>query len=211
MIANLLQGDRAGEVAVHPLPVIVGPIIGHEFTHVPAATTEELAQIRKLAYSDAYNHAYAKASREAHSDYARRAAQFKQICDSLIAPLAAADDEVVERVAELAVLIARHLVRRELKTNPGEVIGVVREAMRQLPLATRHARIHLHPEDVALVQQALNLGTESGWQLEADPLLTRGGCIVDTESSRIDAQVESRVAAIASKMFGGERESDRVR
>lgn len=212
MIANLLQRDRAGEVAVHPLPVMVGPIVGQGFPHVPAAaTTEELTQIRKLAYSDAYSQAYAKASREAHTDYARRAAQFKQICDGLVASLATVDDEVVECVAELAVLIARHLVRRELKTNPGEVIGVVREAMRQLPLATRHARIHLHPEDVALVQQALNLGTESGWQLEADPLLTRGGCIVDTESSRIDAQVESRVAAIASKMFGGERESDRVR
>ena len=42
------------------------------------------------------------------------------------------------------------------------------------------------------------------------PLVARGGCVVETETSRIDATVESRIAAIASKMFGGERESDRA-
>ena len=210
MIANLLPREHAGEVAVHPLRTMRGPIAGRDSTVASALlTSEEMAQLHQDAYSNAYADAHAQASREAQIESARRAVAFQHLCDGLARPLAEIDDEVVERVAELAVSIARHLVRRELKTHPGEVIGLVREAMRQLPFATRCARIHLHPEDAALVQQALNLGSESGWQLEADPLVTRGGCIVNTESSRIDAQVESRIAAIAAKMFGGERESDR--
>ena len=57
---------------------------------------------------------------------------------------------------------------------------------------------------------SLSIDTDGiSWRVEADPLISRGGCIVETETSRIDATVESRIAAIASKMFGGERESDR--
>ena len=114
--------------------------------------------------------------------------------------------------AYLAVLIARHLVRRELKANPGEIVGVVRETMRHLPIAPRAARIRLHPEDVELVQNAFALRDDTKiWRLEPDPLVTRGGCVVETDSSRIDASVESRLAAIASRMLGGEREGDRAR
>jgi flagellar assembly protein FliH len=103
-------------------------------------------------------------------------------------------------------------VRRELKTDPGEVVGVVRETMRHLPIAPRAARIRLHPDDVELVQSAFALRDDSKtWRLEPDPLITRGGCVVETDTSRIDATVESRLAAIASRMLGGERESDRVR
>ena len=94
----------------------------------------------------------------------------------------------------------------------GEVVGVVRETMRHLPIAPRAARIRLHPEDVELVQHAFALRDDTkSWRLEPDPLVTRGGCVVETDSSRIDASVESRLAAIASRMLGGEREGDRVR
>ena len=60
------------------------------------------------------------------------------------------------------------------------------------------------------MRNALSLrDDQSHWQFEPDPLIARGGCMVETESSRIDASVETRLAAIASKMFGGERGSDR--
>ena len=82
--------------------------------------------------------------------------------------------------------------------------------MRHLPVAPRAARIRLHPEDADLIQAAFALGEDTrSWRLEADPLMTRGGCIVETDVSRIDASVESRLAAIASRMLGGDRESDR--
>jgi flagellar assembly protein FliH len=42
-----------------------------------------------------------------------------------------------------------------------------------------------------------------------DPLITRGGCKVDTEVSYIDATVENRLAAVIATLFGGEREQDK--
>lgn len=198
-------------------PLVEGPIAGEDY--VPDArvpTAEELEALRRAAYEEGFREGHADGTRRGYASgaaavEAQRTA-LANLAQQLTAPLADVDEAVIQAISELAILVARHLVRRELKTNPGEIVGVVRETMRHLPLAPRAARIRLHPEDVDLVQTAFALGDdERGWRLEPDPLIARGGCIVETEVSRIDATVEARLAAIASKMFGGEREGDRER
>ena len=211
MAATLNANEVVGDVLRHRLPAFQGPIVGDSATTKTASHgAESSAQQRKRAYTEGFEQGRARAYLDTKAELERRAHRLQKLCEQLDAPLAAVDASVVESVAELAVLIARHLVRRELRHDPGEVVGVVRETMRQLPLATRRARIHLHPDDAELVQQALSIGPDTTWQLEPDPLINRGGCVVETESSRIDATVEARLAAIASKMFGGERGSDRA-
>ncbi|MCC7122076.1 MAG: flagellar assembly protein FliH [Gammaproteobacteria bacterium] len=198
-------------------PLVEGPIAGEDYAPaLKVPTAEELEALQRAAHEEGFREGFADGRQRG---YASGEAAVKAQLDALqgivlqlAEPLEKVDDAVVQAVSDLAVLIARHLVRRELKANPGEVVGVVRESMRHLPIAPRAARIRLHPEDAELVQSAFALGDdERSWRLEPDPLITRGGCIVETDSSRIDASVESRLAAIASKMLGGERESDRAR
>lgn len=188
--------------------------VAHGFGSAAMPTARQIEQIHREAYDEGYaageaaGHAAGCARGEA--EQRRRAEVLDGILRELATPLAELDEQMVESVGELALLIARHLVRRELKTAPGEVVGVVRETLRHLPLANRGIVVHLNPEDVDLVGNALSIGADgSSWRLEPDPLVTRGGCIVHTETSRIDASVETRLAQIASKMLGGERESDR--
>jgi flagellar assembly protein FliH len=215
-MSMVMPRGSASDAVRHALPAVHGPIVGErapETFRLPSA--EEIARIRAEAHAAAHAEGFAAGRAKALAEGAQRTTREVQrlakICDELAQPLARVDDAVVEQVGELAVMIARHLVRRELKHAPGEVVGVVREAMRLLPLSTRRARIHLHPDDLLIVQEALAVRSDTAWQLEADPLVSRGGCVVETEISRIDAQVESRIAAIASKMLGGERGADRER
>ncbi|RMG30702.1 MAG: flagellar assembly protein FliH, partial [Gammaproteobacteria bacterium] len=49
---------------------------------------------------------------------------------------------------------------------------------------------------------------ERDWKLVEDPTLSRGGCRVETESSRIDATVEQRLHAVLARFLGGERQGD---
>ena len=133
----------------------------------------------------------------------------QQMWAELAEPFQKLDDDVVDAVSDLAILIARHLVRRELKTAPGEVVAVVREALKHIPLANRDVQIFLHPDDLEIVEKALSIGEQTrGFHLEADPSLTRGGCVVETEVSHIDASVEARLASLVSQMLGGDRHSD---
>jgi flagellar assembly protein FliH len=90
------------------------------------------------------------------------------------------------------------------------VIGIIRESLSQLPASARDVRIHLHPEDAATVRERLAAPTnERAWTIVEDPTLTRGGCMVRTETSQIDVRFESRVNAVIASALGEERAPER--
>lgn len=211
---ELFPADPGAAVSVYQFPEIAGELVGGGG---PGAmpTARELEELHRAAHAEGYAageaEGYAAGERRASALMQDRITRLDGILRDLAEPLAALDEAMVEQVAELAMLVARHLVRRELRTEPGEVVAVVRATMRHMPIASRGTTLRLNPDDVDLVRNALGLDDEQrSWRTEADPLVSRGGCIIESASSRIDATVESRLAAIASKMFGGERESDRA-
>jgi flagellar assembly protein FliH len=70
-------------------------------------------------------------------------------------------------------------------------------------------RVHLNPDDAQLVRNALpQAEQDGGWSISEDPLIGRGGCRLSTETSRIDATLEARLAALAATMLGGARGND---
>ncbi len=135
--------------------------------------------------------------------------QFEAIMSTLAVPLVQLDDQVEQELLSLVLIIARHLVRRELSTDPGQVVAAIREALNALPIAARNVRLQLHPEDAALVRELLAESEgERAWRILEDPVISRGGCRVLTDVSLIDATVEKRLTAIAAELLGGERDDD---
>lgn len=125
---------------------------------------------------------------------------------ALSRPLAHVDDEVHGQIVELAIAIARGLMRRELRADPSQIIGIVRETVALLPASARGVRVLLHPEDAALVRERLPAGgPEQAWSIVEDPVLARGDCRVQTEYAQIDARIESRLKATLSTLLGEER------
>jgi len=47
---------------------------------------------------------------------------------------------------------------------------------------------------------------ESHWQLMPDSSLQRGDCLLESERSRLDARVETRLAAVVDAVLGAEAE-----
>ena len=202
-----------------------------EQNHLP--TAEEIEAIQQQAYDEAYEQGlnegretgksqghkegydagWEQGLAEGRNDIQSRASRLELLMTTLAEPLEELDYRVEQELVTLASAVARHLVRRELKTDPGQIVATVREAIGALPAASRKIRVYLHPEDVALVREALSLNDEemdddARWRVLEEPVLTRGGCRVETEHSRIDATVESRLAEAIAQMLGGERESD---
>jgi len=78
-----------------------------------------------------------------------------------------------------------------------------------LPVAARDVRLALHPEDAVLIRQALSLQDDGqSLQIVEDPVQSPGGCRVYTDTSQIDATVESRLNAVIARVLGGQRSSD---
>ncbi|MFM1892320.1 MAG: flagellar assembly protein FliH [Pseudomonadota bacterium] len=135
--------------------------------------------------------------------------RFEALMEALDRPFAQLDDQVERDIVTLVISMVRQLVRREIKMDPGQVVGVVREALAVLPVASRNIRVLLHPEDAALVRGIYSMGdTEQKWEIVEDPVVQRGGCKVLTETSRVDATLESRLNTLIAPLLAGERTDD---
>jgi flagellar assembly protein FliH len=125
---------------------------------------------------------------------------------ALSRPLAHVDDQIHEQIALLAQRIARAVLRRELRTDPTQVIGMVRQTVALLPAATRGVRVVLHPEDAVLVRgRVAPSGPESAWSIIDDPMLARGDCRVHTDHAQLDARLETRLNEALAALIGEER------
>ena len=172
----------------------------------PTPPAEDPQAVRERAYREAYA-AGLEAGRAAGSaELAARAAQFDALCGALARPLAEVGTALEAELAALVTTLVRHLVRRELRADPSAIVAVVRDAVALLPVSQQRPRIHLHPDDAALVRELLHLeGEERAWSLIEDPAVSRGGCRVRTEDSAVDATLETRLARLCATVLGGER------
>jgi len=178
-------------------------------------TAEEIERIEALAYKEGlksgYDKGFEKGLTEAQLEINQRCNYLDKILGFLHGPLEDLDEKVTEQLFQLAMTVAGQLIRRELHTEPGEIIAVVREAMASLPIAERKVNIFLHPDDASIVRDTLSLNHDSDsqpWHIIEDPLLSRGGCRLQAGQSYIDASVEKRLNRIIATLLGGERNSD---
>jgi len=178
-------------------------------------TAEEIEKIEEAAYKEGlkagYDDGLKKGLEQGQQEINQRCTYLDNILKFLNRPLDDLDENVTEQLFHLSMAVTGQLIRRELHTEPGEVVAVVREAMASLPIAERKVNIYLHPEDVTLVRNALSLTHDDEsqpWHLIEDPLLSRGGCRLQAGQSYIDASVETRLNRVIATLLGGERNSD---
>ncbi len=114
--------------------------------------------------------------------------------DQAAADLAAHDRMVLaqmeQAVVDLALVVAEAVLEREIATaaDPG------REALqRALTLAPDHQTYlaRLNPADIEAMGEYSDLAPGRVVELAADPLVNRGGCVVEAGAARVDARIET--------------------
>jgi flagellar assembly protein FliH len=132
--------------------------------------------------------------------------------------VAAAQMEQVEQMAaqgvlDLAVELARQVLRHELSVNPNVVLPVVREALGVLFEDARSARVRLNPEDFDVVQATLDTEFKNlSLALIPDTLVARGGCQIESAGTVVDGTLEKRwsrtIASLGLNASWAEAEND---
>lgn len=127
-------------------------------------------------HAEGYQRGYAEGLAAGRDEVALRVQKLDQIVAFMHQPLEQLDNAVEEQLTWLATEIARQLVRRELRSSPGEIVAVVREAVALLPVASAGIQVRLHPEDAQLIREVLSLGRidEPVWRIIEDQTLSRG-------------------------------------
>jgi flagellar assembly protein FliH len=172
------------------------------------ATAAGLADLQAEAYAEAFEQGLAEGRIAGHKEARAQVDRLSGMFHDLAKPFEVLDEAVERELLTLAMALARQIVRREIKSDPTQIIGIIREAITALPVAARDVRVHLHPEDAAVVRQHLApTESERAWTIVEDPVMARGGCEVKTPTSRIDARLETRLGAILSELLGTERQT----
>jgi len=172
-----------------------------------------LTIVEREAWEHGFKDGHVEGVRKGEAELAKRIAEvdvklaaLDAIMGALAKPLEDLDSQVEQELTRLTLTIAKHLVRRELKMDPTQVIGIIRHTVSLLPLSARKIKIHLHPDDAAIVREKLARASgEQEWQLAEDPLMARGGCRLTTENSSVDARFEAAVAVALTGLLGDDR------
>lgn len=172
-------------------------------------TAAKLEALQEQAHKEGFDAGYAEGRKKGEAEARAQVDRLKNVFNVLAKPLEQLDTDMQQELVTLAIAIARQVIRRELKADPGHMMAIMREALNHLPLANRTIQIRLHPDDAAAIRQMLTLDEKSQrWELLDDPALTRGDCRVVSETSQIDATLEKRLTAVAAALLGGEREGE---
>jgi flagellar assembly protein FliH len=201
-----VQAQRAAEAAAaaaaaraHEPP----PQQQHPTFQLP--TAEELEAIRAAARDEGYAEGLDAGQAEGHAagyeeglslgraEAAEELEHLRQLATTFGDAVTQADEAISSDVLDLALHLARGMVRTAFDVKPDLIIPVVREAIDYLPNLQQPALLMLHPEDALIVRSSIGHELDkNGWRVVEDDSIARGGCRVDTASNQIDAQIGAR-------------------
>jgi flagellar assembly protein FliH len=179
------------------------PMFGAGPGEVSAQPAPDLAALER----DAFAKGYAQGERAgAEASAARAEAMLRRLAQTL-EELQGLRRDLIRRterdVASLALAIARRIVQREVTLDHDLLLAMARVALDRLAdVAT--ASIRLHPEDyaIAMTGRGASAASTKGVQIVADPMVGRGGCVVQSEFGSIDVGVAAQVDELSQALFG---------
>lgn len=189
------------------------PIKKEKEKEVPQITPEELAAIREAARLQGYAEGleqgrtagteagYIAGLEQGRNDAANEIAYLQQVAEAFGNEVAHANEVIAQDMLNLALDLAKAMLKSALQIKPELVLPIVSEAVRYLPILQQPAVLFLNPADAQLIQRAMDAElTKSGWRVAEDVHMQRGGCRIETGSNQIDATMPVRWQRIAAAL-----------
>ena len=104
--------------------------------------------------------------------------------------------EAEGQLVELALAIARRILRRQITIDPEAVAGLARSALDALNLR-EVAEIRVHPSQAQIVADSIaRMGAPEAVRVFGDPSLEAGAVIIETSHGTLDASVVTQLEEI---------------
>lgn len=189
-----VEQDAQPEILVAPPQTVVDPVsepapaVGHE-SAIPLPTAEEIEAIERQAQEEGYQAGLAAGRLAAEAEVGRLRALLggiEDVCRS-------AEKQLAEQVLDLALVIARQLVREQIQTDRTLLLPAIKEAIAGLSAIKEPSRLLLNPEDLTALSVLLSgdLPAES-WRFIPNPAIPAGSCRIETPVSTVDLTMATR-------------------
>lgn len=174
-------------------------------------TAEALQVIKDQAYTEGFEKGRREGLASSKEEVEHKNELLNDMLSKLADPLQQCGEQTQQELVELAFAISRQIVRRELKQDPTQLIAIIRESLKLLPIGSKNIQILLHPDDASIIREVLSISKtsqDSRWQLVEEPSLERGGCLLRTKNSKVDASIDRQIAVMFSRLVGGQRSGE---
>jgi len=180
-----------------------GPDAAHDAGHdVARAAVQQEMRLAALE-REAFTKGYAEGERAGAEVAATRTEGMVRRLAETLAELGSLRGEIVRRTerqtVQLVLAIAERIVHRELQIDRTLLVGMARAALDRLG-DYGSATIRLNPEDFRLVGGDAT-GDESPVRIVADPMVSRGGCLVQSDFGFMDVSPDAQFRELARTLF----------
>jgi flagellar biosynthesis/type III secretory pathway protein FliH len=189
---NLPSLDAAPEPSAEELAAIAPAQDEQRRLDAEARREQELAD----AYAAGAAAGYAEGAAVEHERLAGAAAALDAALEQLRTHEARWLGALESNVTALAMAAARHVIGREVAADPGALHGVLARALSDFP-ADEPLTVRVSPEDVSIVADA-SVKHDVRWM--ADPMIVRGGCIVEGRERIVDGRVDTALERLYRRL-----------
>lgn len=187
LFSKLIPKEKLGEATTWDFQSLAGA------KHEPTGPEKILSDREKRAFERGRELGYQQGAAAVQQTRAQHAQQLERALNELRARFNQLESDGADAVLNLALEVARHVIRREIELQRDAVLPAVREAVMAVVDQQAHPRIFMNPHDLELVQADLDAdGLFKGCRFIPDIRVARGGCRIETHHGEIDAQLKTR-------------------
>ena len=221
-LSSLIKGDAAAKFNSWQAPSMEGntinkdtrkpsDILSHSSgTQKSPGTAESLEQISKQAYEEGYQKGLQAGHKDGSDSLNDKLLQIDTVLASLSSKSKEFDEKITLQLVEMTTLIAKHVIRQELNSSPEMILAIVQQVLSMMPVAVDNMVLKLHPSDATLLKESFEIEDmdDFAWKLFEDPTIQRGGCILSSDSSQINAQLDQRIETVVNKLIGSSKSDE---
>lgn len=128
--------------------------------------------------------------------------RFESLLSQFEAPLSILDTEIEKELLNTTMVLAKAVIGHELKTYPEHILAALRQGVDSLPIKEQKINVRVTPSDETLISELYSQAQleRNHWEIEADPSLSPGDCIIKSGRSHIDMTVETRIQHVFAEL-----------
>ena len=144
--------------------------------------------------------------REAHEEGLRAgrqegATEYVALCAQVREEIERSQDALAPQVTQLAMMVARRVLGRELQFAPEAVVDMVKKTLGEKARQRREVTLRVHPDDAVHLREhkaslAEVLSRSKDIRIVEDEQVPPHGVIIETEAGTIDAKLETQLMAL---------------
>lgn len=164
-----------------------------------AGHAEGLEKGRLAGLEQGHSEGFEQGKEQGHEAGLQAAAEMLQRFEALLEqfekPLSILDTEIEKELLSTSMSLAKAVIGHELRTHPEHILSALRQGVDSLPIKEQKVNIRVTPADETLISGLYSSAQleKNRWDIEADPSLSPGDCIISSGRSHIDMTVDTRI------------------